>query len=65
VIANFNVGKELMPHEIIDTLAMIKLACSYTNVHLGYLDEKIGKAINQACNEILQGKFDDQFPLKI
>src|SRR2546428_8647352 len=44
---------------------LIKMACAQTNMELGLLDGKIGKATVQACQEVMDGKLDAQFPLDI
>jgi aspartate ammonia-lyase len=49
--------------ELIRALALVKKACAQTNLDLGFLDEKKAKAIVQACDEVREGKWDDQFPL--
>jgi aspartate ammonia-lyase len=48
---------------LIQALAFVKKACCQANLELGYLDEKRGRAILQACDEIAEGGFADQFPL--
>ena len=58
---NFQItGQKLRP-EFIDSLAEIKKACAICNFAVGELDEQIKNAICQACDEILEGKFHDQF----
>ena len=58
---NFRItGQNLRP-EFINSLAQIKKACAICNHYVGELDEKIKDAICQACDEILEGKFHDQF----
>ena len=44
-------------------LACIKLAAAQTNKELGAMDAKIADAIVEACREIIDGKFHDQFPV--
>ena len=58
---NFRItGQKLRP-EFINSLAQIKKACAICNHNVGELDENIKDAICQACDEILEGKFHDQF----
>ncbi len=58
---NFQItGQQLRP-EFINALAQIKKACAICNCNVGELDEKIKDAICQACDEILDGRFHDQF----
>ncbi|WP_130810919.1 class II fumarate hydratase [Olsenella sp. Marseille-P4559] len=60
---NFPIGTERMPCEIIHAFAVLKKAAALANASLGRLDEKDANLIAQAADEILAGKFDDQFPL--
>ena len=63
---NFKIGKPAsMPIEIIRSMAVLKKAAAITNFELGKLPEQKCKLISQACDEILEGKLDDQFPLVI
>ncbi len=64
-IANFKIGIEKMPVELIRALVLIKKAAAKTNAELGLLDKKKMKAIVQAADEVLSGNFLDQFPLVI
>jgi fumarate hydratase, class II len=54
-----------MPIEIIYAMAILKKASAKTNVKLTTFSPEKAQAICQACDEILEGKFDDQFPLVI
>ena len=58
---NFNITGLRLKSEFIDSLAQIKKACAICNHAVGELDTKIKDAIVQACDEILEGKFHDQF----
>jgi fumarate hydratase class II len=63
---NFKIGPAAsMPLEIIYGFAYLKKAAAQTNHELGVLDAEKLKAISQVCDEILEGKLDDQFPLVI
>lgn len=63
---NFKIGPSAsMPLEIIYGFAYLKKAAAYTNHELGVLDEKKKDLIATVCDEILEGKHDDQFPLVI
>lgn len=66
-INNFKIGgeKNQMPKEIIRAFAVLKKAAAFTNAELGVLDLDKAKIIGQVCDEILDGKLDDQFPLVI
>ena len=58
---NFHITGLNMHPEIINSLAYIKKACAITNCEVGLLDKKIANAIVQACDEIIAGKFHDDF----
>lgn len=63
---NFKIGPEAsMPHEIIEAFAYLKKAAAYTNADLGVLSAEKRDAIAAVCDEILEGKLNDQFPLVI
>lgn len=63
---NFKIGAPAsMPLEIIYGFAYLKKAAAYTNCELGVLDITKRDLIAQVCDEILEGKHDDQFPLVI
>ncbi|MCC4212683.1 class II fumarate hydratase [Leeuwenhoekiella parthenopeia] len=63
---NFKIGNPAsMPIEIIYGFAYLKKAAAYTNCELGVLSEEKRDLIAQVCDEILEGKHDDQFPLVI
>ena len=63
---NFKIGPEgSMPLEIIEAFAYLKKAAAYTNAELGVLDPQKRDMIAQVCDEILEGKLNDQFPLVI
>ena len=64
---NFKIGdsKQKMPLEIIKGFAYLKKAAAHTNAQLGVLSNEKRDLISQVCDEILEGKLDDQFPLVI
>src|SRR5690554_4094976 len=63
---NFKIGASAsMPLEIIYGFAYLKKAAAYTNCELGVLSEEKRDLIAKVCDEILEGKHDDQFPLVI
>lgn len=51
--------------KVIRAVAEVKKACAITNAQIGALEEKKAKAIVQACDEIIEGRFADQFPVNI
>ena len=63
---NFKIGVVAsMPLEIIYGFAYLKKAAAYTNFDSGVLDQKKRDLIAKVCDEIIEGKLDDQFPLVI
>ena len=62
---NFKIGNIKMPKEIIKAFAYLKKSAAITNNELGVLAEDKMKLISQVCDEIIEGKLDDQFPLVI
>src|SRR5437870_6189529 len=64
-IENFPISGIRFGRRFIYALGLIKMACAQTNMELGLLDSKTGKAIAQACQEVMDGKLDAQFPLDI
>ena len=63
---NFKIGAEgSMPREIIHAFAYLKKAAAFANHDLGVLSAEKRDLIAQVCEEILEGKLDDQFPLVI
>ena len=63
---NFKIGDPgSLPIELIYGFAILKKAAAYTNAELGELEKSKRDLIAQVCDEILEGKHDDQFPLVI
>ncbi|MBL7985199.1 MAG: class II fumarate hydratase, partial [Flavobacteriales bacterium] len=63
---NFRIGRPAsMPLEIIKAFAYLKKAAALTNVELGKLPQEKSDLIGRVCDEILEGKLDEQFPLVI
>ena len=63
---NFKIGPSgSMPIEIIHAFAVLKKAAAITNSMLGVLEEIKMKLISEVCDEIFEGKLDDQFPLVV
>ena len=64
--SNFKIGPSAsMPIEIVQGFAYLKKSAAFTNHELGVLDLSKRDLIAQVCDEILDGKLDDQFPLVI
>ncbi|HEY4553843.1 MAG TPA: class II fumarate hydratase, partial [Bacillaceae bacterium] len=62
---NFKIGGEKMPIEVIRAFAHLKKAAAVVNNELGKLSDAKKNAITAACDEVLEGKFDEHFPLVV
>ena len=62
---NFRIGWERQPQPIVRALGIVKRAAAATNMALGRLDPKLGQAIVEAAQEVIDGKLDDHFPLVV
>ena len=62
---NFKIGKEKIPIEVIRAFAILKKAAALTNYQLGWLEKEIADTIAIVCEEILEGKLDNHFPLVV
>ncbi len=66
-IDNFRIAQDInkMPKEIIRAFAYLKKAAAITNYEAGVLSEEKSKLIGEVCDEILEGKLDEYFPLVV
>jgi fumarate hydratase class II len=64
-IRNFPIGWEKQPVAIVRALGVIKRACAAVNMAQGDLDARLGDAIVAAAQEVIDGRFDDNFPLVV
>jgi fumarate hydratase class II len=64
-LMNFRIGWEKQPIPIVRALGIVKRAAAETNMGLGQLDPKLGAAIVQAAQEVIDGKLNDHFPLVV
>ncbi|MDJ1471656.1 class II fumarate hydratase [Cytophagaceae bacterium DM2B3-1] len=66
-IENFKIAQDInkMPREIIQAFAYLKKAAALTNLDAGVLPKEKCDLIGKACDEVLAGKLDDQFPLVV
>lgn len=62
---NFKIGDGRMPIEIIRAFAILKKAAALANEELGVLEKEKSELIGQVCDEILEAKLDDHFPLVV
>ena len=60
-IENFPVSGIKVPTIFVHAYVMVKKAAALANMEVGWLDENIGKAVVKACDEVLEGRFLDQF----
>src|SRR6266566_1128793 len=64
-LVHFNIGRDLMPPELIRAFGILKKACALVNQELGKLPPEKARLIVQVCDEIISGTLDGQFPLRI
>ncbi len=64
-VQNFKIGTEKMPMEVVYGFANLKKACALVNNELGRLDDAKTDAIVKACDTVLAGELDDNFPLVV
>ena len=64
-IQNFAIGDEVIPLEIIHAIAQIKASAAKVNNHLGLINSETTQFITEASLEIIEGKHNDQFPVKV
>ncbi|MFS4438766.1 class II fumarate hydratase [Paracoccaceae bacterium GXU_MW_L88] len=64
-LMNFPIGWEKQPIAIVRALGVVKKACAQANKEAGALDAKLADAIIEAAGEVIEGKFDDNFPLVV
>ena len=64
-LLHFNIGSDIMPREMIRALGILKKACALVNNELGKLPDDKLKLIVQACDEVIAGKLDEHFPLRV
>ncbi|MFA6923805.1 MAG: class II fumarate hydratase [Bacteroidales bacterium] len=64
-VNNFKIGNQKMPKEIIESMAIVKKAAALVNSDLGVLPAEKCELISKVCDEIIEGKLDDEFPLVV
>lgn len=64
-LENFKIGGQRMPIEVVRAYAVLKKAAAATNASLGELEADKAEVIGKVCDEIIEGKLDDHFPLVI
>jgi fumarate hydratase class II len=64
-LANFRIGTEKIPLALIRVFALLKKSAAIVNRELGKLNEDKANAIVEAADEVIQGRWDDNFPLAV
>jgi fumarate hydratase class II len=64
-LLHFNIGRDTMPPELIRAFGILKKACALVNQDLGKLPADKAKLIASAADEVISGKLNEQFPLRI
>ncbi len=64
-LEHFSIGRELIPREMIGAYAVLKKACAVVNHAEKRLDDQRCKLIVQVCDEIIEGRHADMFPLHV
>ena len=64
-VENFPISGIRFGRRFIQALGFVKRVCAQANVELGELDERLGEAIIRACDEVIGGRWEDQFPVDI
>ncbi len=64
-LANFKIGDERMPRELIRALGVLKQAAAKSNAELGVLSQETGDLIVRVAQEVIDGQLDDHFPLVV
>ncbi|MFJ5382558.1 class II fumarate hydratase [Cupriavidus sp. CER94] len=62
---NFRIGSEKMPPALIEAFAVLKLCAARANRELGVLKPEVADAIEKAAEEVIAGKWPDEFPLVV
>ncbi|WP_367606637.1 class II fumarate hydratase [Legionella sp. W05-934-2] len=64
-IIHFSIGEDLIPHEIIKAIGILKKASALANTELKILEKEKRDLIIQAAEEVIEGKLNDHFPLHV
>ena len=64
-LANFKIGHDLMPLELIKAFAILKKASALVNADLGILSQEKAQLIEQASDIVISGELNDNFPLVV
>src|SRR5438132_8110121 len=64
-LIHFNIGHDTMPPELIRAFGILKKAAALVNRDLGKLPEEKARLIVRAADEVIAGRLNDQFPLRV
>ena len=64
-LIHFDIGNDTMPRELIRAFGILKKAAALVNQDLGKLSPEKSKLITQAADEVISGKLDEHFPLRV
>ncbi len=64
-MVNFHIGKEQMPTEVVRAFGVLKKAAAQANCEMGLLSWQLCRVICLACDEVISGKLDAHFPLRV
>jgi fumarate hydratase class II len=64
-LENFKIGDQRMPRDVIQALTLVKKAAAQANAELGFLDPSKAELIGRACDFVLDGSCDAEFPLVV
>jgi fumarate hydratase, class II len=62
---HFNIGFDVMPREMVRALGLLKKAAALVNEELGKLPADKARLIERAADEVIEGKLDEHFPLRV
>jgi fumarate hydratase class II len=62
---HFNIGFDVMPRELVRALGVLKKAAALVNEELGKLSTDKARLIARAADEVIEGKLDEHFPLRV
>ena len=64
-LIHFDIGAETMPRELIRGMGVLTKDSALVNAELGFMPENIKQLISKAAEEVIEGKLDDHFPLRV
>jgi fumarate hydratase class II len=64
-LVHFNIGDDQMPREMIRAFGILKKAAALVNHDLGKLQDEKARLITRAADEVIEGKLDEHFPLRV